>query len=588
MQRPQAVRLPPPFVTAVIAFLAYSAMAVAYTLPLITHLGTGFLHGVDSDDAFQEAWVVSWVQHALLTNPAALYNAPIFYPAKTALAYIDSMLPVAIVLLPVRLVTSNAAVTYNIAVISSFPLSAICMYAWVNHLVHDSRGAFLAGLIYAYCPYRLRHIEHLNMLSAECIPLTLLCFDMARKRGGKLAWLGFGLSLVLGAVTSLYYTAFALVGLVFYAAVLRLRGQLRILPGTLRDMWPFLLSLPLFAAVLWPYVSITNTSTGPRRLQDMVFFAADVHDFLHTGPQNLLLGWSDGMWRLSPLDTRQYLFPGFVAMGLALLACRRGRPAARNGRQDVADTSPSARTLVIVAALLAILSLGPYLKLFGTFTFGSLGKIPLPYLAFYDLLPPLRGMRDVGRYGQVAMAFLAAASALGLGRLLAGRRPWTARLIFVAAVFLLVVESWSVQQPLVKVQSGAAVPPVYSWLDRQPSGTVLELPICDQHLPWSICTEEFIYMYYQTYHWHPLVNGWAGSYPRDWAARSSALESFPSDQAWTLIKRLDVRYLIVHPDYPDLASTAKWLGVPGNRARHGIHEILEIGGDKVLVLAPSV
>ena len=527
MQRLYAVRLPPPVVAALIAFLAYSAMAVAYTFPLITHLGTGFLHGVDSDDAFQEAWVVSWVQHALLTNPASLYNAPIFYPTKTALAYIDSMLPVAILLLPVRLVTDNAAVIYNIAVISSFPLSAICMYAWANHLVHDNRGAFLAGLIYAYCPYRLRHIEHLNMLSAECIPLTLLCFDVARKRGGKLAWLGFGLSLVLGAVTSLYYAAFALVGLAFYAIVLRLRGQLRILPGMLRDMWPFLLTLPLFVAVLWPYISIANTSTGPRRLQDMVFFAADVHDLLHTGPQNLLLGWSDGLWRLSPLDTRQYLFPGFVATCLAALACRRGRPAERHGPRDVPDSSSSARTLVIVAALLAILSLGPYLKLFGTFTFGSLGKIPLPYLAFYDLLPPLRGMRDVGRYGQVAMAFLAAASALGLGRLLAGRRPATSRRIFVATVCLLVVESWSVQQPLIKVQSGGAIPSVYAWLHRQPAGTVLELPICDQRLPWSSCTEEFIYMYYQTYHWHPLVNGWAGSYPRDWGARTTTLGRFP-------------------------------------------------------------
>jgi hypothetical protein len=92
------------------------------------------------------------------------------------------------------------------------------------------------------------------------------------------------------------------------------------------------------------------------------------------------------------------------------------------------------------------------------------------------------------------MAFLAAASALGLGKLLVGRRSWTARLIFVATVLLLPIESWSVQQPLVKVQSGAAIPPVYSWLDRQPSGTVLELPTCDQRLPWNICTEGFIYM----------------------------------------------------------------------------------------------
>jgi hypothetical protein len=53
-----------------------------------------------------------------------------------------------------------------------------------------------------------------------------------------------------------------------------------------------------------------------------------------------------------------------------------------------------------------------------------------------------------------------------------------------------------------------------------------------------------------------------------------------------LIKQLDACYLFVHADDPDLASTARWPDVPGNRARQGIHEFLKIGGDRVL--APSV
>jgi hypothetical protein len=583
MQRPLAVRSRARFTAA--GFLAYTVMAVAYTYPLITHLGTGFLHGIDYYDSFQQAWVVAWVQHALLTNPLSLYDAPIFYPTKSALAYIDTMLPAAILLLPARLITHNSAVIYNLAVVTSFPMCATCMYLWADRLIHDARGSFLAGLIYAYCPYRLRHIEHLNLLSAECIPLTLLCFEIVRTRGGKLAWLGLGASLVLGAVTSLYYAAFGIVALALYAAVLRWRGQLLLSIRALRDAWPLLPSLLLLTAGVWFYMRVMSTSFGPRRLEDMVFFAADVRDFLHVGPQNPLLGWSDQMWRLPPTAARQYLFPGFVALGLAIFACRGTAEVDLCGDR-VKSAAPSvARTLVIVAALVALLSLGPYLKLFGTFSFGPLEHVPLPYLLVYELLPPLRGLRDVGRYDQVAMAFLAAAAGLGLARLLSNRRPSTARLLFVGLICLVVAEYWSVQRPLIPVQSGAAIPPIYTWLDRQPAGIALELPVCDTRLPWNICTEEFPYMYYQTYHWHPLVNGWAGSYPSDWFTRAVALESFPSDRSWPLIKQFGVRYVIIHPDFPGLAGTASWLNTPADRKRHAIQQVVRLGNDEVVVLA---
>ena len=68
---------------ALLSSVLYALLAIAYTYPLITHLGSGILRGLDTEDALQQTWVVAWVQHALLSHPAALFNAPIFSPRAT-------------------------------------------------------------------------------------------------------------------------------------------------------------------------------------------------------------------------------------------------------------------------------------------------------------------------------------------------------------------------------------------------------------------------------------------------------------------------------------------------------------------------
>jgi hypothetical protein len=575
------------FATGAVAFALYAALAVVVTYPLILHLSGGFMRGIDSADAFQQAWILSWVDHAARLNPFGLFEAPIFVPSPNALAYMDCMLPVALLVLPVQVATDNAAITYNIAVLLSFPLSGICMYAWAACLCRDRRAAWLAGVIYAFCPYRLRHLEHLNVLSAEFIPLTLLCFDLARQSRSRAPWFALGGCLLGGALTSLYYFAFTLIALAAYAAALIVTGHMRLVRPRPGDLVLLCLPLGVLAILLMPYAMVMRVAAGARRLQDVVFFAADARDFLHDSPRSLLYGWSDGIWRLGPLDGRQYLFPGLVAVVLAAAACGRpeGSPTAPRRTEDRPSPATVPRVHAGLAALFALLAMGPYLKFFGTFNFGTLGNVPLPYLALYDLLPPLRGLRDVARIDQVAMAFLAVTAAAGAARLL---RRWqgTATWRYAVLCLLAVLEYTAVGQTLVPVQSGATAPPVYIWLREQPPGNVLELPVCDNRLPWSLCTEEYTYMFFQTIHWHPLINGWqgSGSYPPEWIEHAAALESFPAAASRQLMAQLRVRYLVIHPDFPALSRSRSWLDIPSNRARAGIRAVATLGGDVVLVL----
>src|SRR6185437_16801790 len=132
-----------------IAGFAYLVMAIAYTWPLALHLNSGILNETDAPDAYEQTWVLAWVQHALATNPTQLLNAPIFSPTQGVLGYQDHMTPLAVLLYPVQWLTGNPLVVYNVALILAFPLTALAMMPLARYLCGDGRAAFLAGIIVA-------------------------------------------------------------------------------------------------------------------------------------------------------------------------------------------------------------------------------------------------------------------------------------------------------------------------------------------------------------------------------------------------------------------------------------------------------
>ena len=423
--------------------------------------------------------------------------------------------------------------------IASYPLCGLAMFALAYVLGADARAALLAGTIYAFCPYRERHIEHLNLLSAEAIPLIILAFELARARGGAVRWGALGLAVCLCATLSLYYTAFTLLALGLYILVLLFTKKVVIARRAWRGVWAL---LPMAAALLWligPYLGAQRNVGSERRLQDIVYFSADLRDYLHTGPQSLLYGWSDRLWHINPLDVRQYLFPGWTALALAALGTLwlgTRRPAtAETARQA------TARPYLAVAALLVVLSLGPYLRLFGILT-----RLPMPYLAIYAL-PGFGGFRDIGRYDQVAMAFVSAAAAVGAARLLAAAPGRRAGWLLLALLGAVCAESVVVQRPLLPVASGSAIPAVYRWLAAQPRGPVAELPMCGSPGPPGAarspptCTT-------------PRTTGSrcstaaAASSPPTGASRSPRSTASPRPVHLTTLARLGARYVVVHAD----------------------------------------
>jgi len=456
-RRPLAPEAPPPAASAdpprggaarrsgrraaLLALLLYGAIALALFPRLVMHLAGAFPG--DLGDPPSQAWVMTWDLHALTTHGlslSALYDGAIFYPFHDALAYQDTLLGILPLAAPILLLTGNPVLTYNALFLASFVLCAWGAYLLALLLTKDARAAFLAGLIYGFSPYRMVHLYHLNLLCGMWIPLALVCWERVR-RGDARYWAGVGLFVALQALSALYYAAFLAValGLLFLIHLRRapcasVRPLLR---GAAATATCCALALAPFVA---PYIRVERQLGGSRGLGQVVYFAADLRDFLHSVDLSVLYGWSGHTLGVGSTDALQYLWPGVTALALALWGMK-GRRAKDEGRWAISPSRrkawamgqqyvptddhrlspialrPTAYALLLVAA--AVLCLGPFLKVWGVRT-----MLPLPYLLLYPL-PGFTGLRDPARFGAIYTLALAVLAAYGAAALLRVREPAT-------------------------------------------------------------------------------------------------------------------------------------------------------------------
>jgi hypothetical protein len=181
----------------------------------------------------------------------------------------------------------------------------------------------------------------------------------------------------------------------------------------------------------------------------------------------------------------------------------------------------------------------------------SLGPPGLFGISLYHLMyivgPVLRGLRQVSRFGVVALFGLSVLVSFGCATLerwfRARRRAWQ---IAIAAMAFLELCPAPLREdrpggvPLVRVPE---TPGEYRWLAQQ-SGqfSVVELPLADGPWVWRNAP----YVYWSTVHWHPLLNGYSGFAPPGYASVRRILSRFPDPLSHDLLKRRRTRYVIVH------------------------------------------
>ncbi len=496
--------------------------------------------GAEGDGAFS-LWNLAWTSHALVTAPLRLFDANIFYPARDTLALSDHRFSDQLVFAPAYALSGSPIVAVNVLMTAQFVLTALATSLLAHRLFGSWRGALLAGAMVAFSPTRIpSHLVHAHLLSLFWTPLALLCFDrLLASRAWRDAWL-FTVCL-LGQMLASFFLGYALlIALVIWTLAWALLDRRPRLPAT--ALLKAAAGMAVAAPAVWlfgrPYLRVREQygALQPSSEFFRLTSADGLASYFAVHPANLLYG---GILSpaLSGFAWEKWLFPGFLCLGLGLLALavsfRRDHP----GRRPVW----MAWTLV---AVFGLLSLGPEIRV------GS-WAIPSPYVLLWHVLPGFTSMRVPARFGMLSAFGLALAAAGGFRwletRLAATRRAFRGAVFAVLLAGVVLESAFHPGQPG-SLPTPAQVPEEYRWLAAHGVGALLELPSGESGEHDSdIPAQQVSYMYFSVYHWRPLVNGYSGHVPTTIAEMAERVKALPSPEALAYLQAIGVRQLLVHP-----------------------------------------
>ncbi|MFI5179322.1 MAG: hypothetical protein ACHQO8_12190 [Vicinamibacterales bacterium] len=277
--------------------IVYAAIAVVMTWPLMRHPASRIAD--DLGDPLFICWVLMWtggqVLAALRGDIRALgdfWNGNIFYPAHATVAYSEHFTPQMLQILPLYAAGANIILCYNLLFLSTFVVAALGMYLFVRELTGRPLAAFLAGLAFAYAPYRLGQFPHLQVLSVGWMPLALFGVQRYFTTGRLRPLVGGSAAFVVQSLSCGYYFLFFTPLVAAYGLYEMSRRRLL----TSRRTWIQLaLTAIVVALVMWPfmrpYVALRSTTpVGVRSLEETTMYAADTHAFGTIAPNARLLG----------------------------------------------------------------------------------------------------------------------------------------------------------------------------------------------------------------------------------------------------------------------------------------------------------
>ncbi|MBC7228932.1 MAG: glycosyltransferase family 39 protein [Actinobacteria bacterium] len=536
----------------VLAF--FLVLAVIFTWPLILHPHDGIIGG--HGDPLLNSWIISWDARTFFTNPTGLFQGNILYPSRDVLAYSEHALGMGIIAAPVYLLSGNPVLAYNFLVFLGFVLAGLGCYLLVKKLTGSRWGGLVAGVFFSFCFYKVSRLSHLQIFFIPFLPFMLLHLYRYLERGRLRNLLLFALFFLVQSLCSwhsMLYCAIAAGLLWAWKAAFsrraaewkRLLAAAAALAAALAVMAPFAL----------PYLRAHRRLPGfERSLKEVELYGARGEDFLRVLDVSAVYGEAPSPFREGSIGYENVLYPGVVILVLAAAALLLRR---RDEEAVTADEAASFRRgelfFLLLAALALLMTFGP--RIAGRWN--PFYMVPYRLGAFKFTRVPARftilvslALAVLGGYGASKIARRAASGGNG------GREA--RRLTGASLVVLLALELLTVNIFVHPVAVGAEVPEVYTWLRDQGDVRVIELPtgtlgpvnLYDRNVDWRPQqVYDYIYrecrvMYFSTYHWKKMVNGYSGYMPFFYRRIMMEMQGFPSARSVALLRGLGVDYVL--------------------------------------------
>lgn len=492
----------------------------------------------DPRDPVLLSWVLAWPAHAL-TAADRLWDANVFAPLENSAAFTDLLLGY----LPFGLLGEGPAaalVRYNVVLVFATGLAFAGTWVLVRQLGLGRAAALVAATAFAFSPWRVSQLNHLQVLSSGGIPLALAM--LARGHGIRLrtgsgpvrpgwalagwataTWqisLGFGLGLQLA-----YLLAVCTAVAAARAVVLVRRGGTAPAPRLLAaDGIGIALLLGVSGVLAAPYFEVVEDHPESRRTVAEVAFYSPSPSALVTAPAD---SWLWGRYSEAARDgvpgiNEKALFPGLVVTVLAAAGLLPG-PWSRRRVVLVAGT-------VVVLVLFALGTAGP-------------GGGRWGYLLLYEHAPGWQGVRTPSRLVTTAwlgLALLAAHGVVVLRALVArsGARH-TAQLDRPAAAALALTLAALALLEGIDTAGRTAVPTAAPVPLAALPGPVMVLP-SEDHLDQNV-------MLWSTAGFPRVVNGVSGFTPQEQTELRDAAARLPAAEALDRLREAGVATLVLVP-----------------------------------------
>ena len=503
---------------------------LAMTWPLARHMTDTLVSW--GDPVFQ-AWTMAWNVHAWTSNPLDVFNANVLYPYRNTLAYSDHLFGQTLFIAPIQWLTDNPILVDNISRFIALTLTGFFTYLLVYDLTGNRVAGIVAGFAYAFIPNRMAHIEHLNILTAQYLPLILLAARRALLQRSIRWAIVLGAALFIQGLSGVYFLYFAgiLLLVLFIAWLIRDHSRESLV------MLVKIVGICAFAAVLlvptlWPYQVVSEDLGIVRTQSDVKLWSAERSDYLAVHPHNRLYG--DWLGENYHRHLEQDLFPGFLLVALAIVGLFYTRLRWERWM------------LAALTAFSFLLSFGVVFTLFGR-------EFTNPYVLFYELIPGFQAIRVAARFGgHLVTLGLVGLAGMGVALIIQQVRLRLPDLrqqqIAVTGVGVLLVAVMAAEyshdmdlpDPLPTSLEQIDRPDYEYLAEHQPVAIELPMGEGDVASAWP--------NFWSTMHWAEVVNGYSAIAPPSYYIFRDRMDQFPEGNSVELLQGMGVEAVVYHAD----------------------------------------
>jgi hypothetical protein len=523
----------------VLVAVAATALALAVTQPILFQFGQT-IYGTpgDATGGVTQYW---WWGYALTHGKSIFDNTLEGVPLGSEWSQIPFVV-LPLLVFPLLSIVIGPIASYNLLIVSSFPLTAWSTYMLARRLDLTPLASAFGGMAYAFAPYHVeKAMGHGNETHMEFIALTLLFLVRWRVSGrwldavlagvmvGLQLWMDYSFSLVLAFGVLAFFIVNVLVGRNGVRSTAWLRSN--IAAGLIALAVAALFVPLMLVAAHRPgsggsYTASFGSELGnvQRSFGELEIYSARPREFIEPWQANPLVPSAIKIWEREHLHgsntAESTLFLGYTVIALGLIGLVIGRQG---------FTIPIGLGLIVMGAVMAAPP---------TFHVVHV-EIRAPSFFLFHIV---NFFRVYARFAVLTLLGAALLAAAGFSAVQTRLRPGRRQLMMLVPFLLLAVEFNNMPPP--HVTRILPAPAEYTWLRDQPQGILMEYPAhSGDDLTQEIQDRQ--YMLYQMVHLHP---SFLNESPTTGVVATAAarLEPYYGPGVAQQLKSFGVRYVFVH------------------------------------------